>query len=242
MSVLVLVGSGEFTAAMDEVDKYLVSLAASKTLKEIKVAIIPTAAGLEKDVDKWIEQGIKHFTRLKCKALGVRVISRKQTSLKKFIEVVDRSSLIYFSGGDPGYLLFCLNKSLLWKSIISKSESLILIGSSAGAMVMGKYVLSNAKQVFYTGEEPVWKSALGVINYSILPHFDRVKNEKRLFLDNLISNAPKKVVDNLLGIDEDTVLIIKDNVECLVMGKGEVWICRKGKERKFKSGDNFILE
>ena len=48
---LVLCGSGEFTRAMAEVDRGIIAGVGSRT---VRVAIVPTAAGLEDTPKSWI--------------------------------------------------------------------------------------------------------------------------------------------------------------------------------------------
>ncbi len=58
---LVLCGSGEFTRAMADVDR---AILADITSRRARVAIVPTAAGLEDTPRTWIEKGVAHFAAL----------------------------------------------------------------------------------------------------------------------------------------------------------------------------------
>ncbi|MEK7182629.1 MAG: Type 1 glutamine amidotransferase-like domain-containing protein [Patescibacteria group bacterium] len=98
LGTLALVGSGEFTPAMEEVDRFLLS-----HIKTPKVAILPTAAGQEPDYYKWIEKGIAHFSGLGIEAHGIPIIARDDAH--RLAKKLHEFNFYYFSGGNPGYLL-----------------------------------------------------------------------------------------------------------------------------------------
>lgn len=174
MKILVLAGSGEFTPKMIPVDEFLLSQMKGKNKT---VAVLPTAAGAEKNPHKWIEDGVNYFTKFGVQAFGVPVLNKQDAFEKRFLEQVRKASMIYFSGGDPGYLYKSLSDTPIWKFILSLyQQGVILAGSSAGAMVMGNYVLSNAQRL-KIGEKPSWDKSFGLVNFAILPHYNYVIRE-----------------------------------------------------------------
>lgn len=219
MQTLVLVGSGEFTQAMEGVDRYLLSLIGNSPT----VAILPTAAGMEKHPEKWVEDGVRHFKKLGAKPFGVMVLEKPDAYRKELISKLNDVSLIYFSGGHPGYLYTILKDSPLWQTILKKYDSgqVILVGASAGAMVMGRHMLGNAQEVFFKAEKPHWSKAFGLVPYCILPHFDAAMKDHPEIVKKVIDTTPKNLKTNLTGIDEDTAVILKDK-EIQVLGKGTV--------------------
>lgn len=190
--VLALLGSGEFTGKIIEVDRYLLS-----KIKDPKVGIIPIAAKKEADYKKWIKRGIKHF-----KSLGVTVGGLDGDS-----DLVDEFNIYYFSGGDPGYLLNNLKNSLFWKKILEnyKNGSMI-VGSSAGGMVMGKKVWSKVYDFVEKGIRNPWEDGLGVVNFGLIPHYDLVNNDfSKEQIKIMKKMFPKDIP--IKGIDENTALI-----------------------------------
>ncbi|HEY5601005.1 MAG TPA: Type 1 glutamine amidotransferase-like domain-containing protein [Patescibacteria group bacterium] len=233
MTKLILAGSGEFTPVMEPIDKKLLEFT-----KNNVVAIIPLAAGLEPNYQKWIEDGIKHFKKLGAEPIGLDIINRKRANDQKFIKNIQKASIVYFSGGNPGYLFESLKRTLLWKEIyqLFQKEKIILAGSSAGAMIMGNYVLANAVSSFEKNEKPRWIKSFGLTKYSIVPHYDYIKKENPKRLVELIEEAPEK---EWIGIDENTVLIIDDSKNVNVEGKGKVQVVNDGKLKVYSSGDKF---
>ncbi len=243
MRTLVLLGSGEFTQAMDETDTYLLSFPKeSYEFEDKSVAILPTAAGQEENWQKWIDDGVSHFTKLGAKAYGVPVVKRQDTMNSDYLSQVEKASLIYFSGGEPGYLHQVFVGSLLWDAIIAAyKKGQIVAGSSAGAMVLGSWTLANGQNVFFKNAEPVWEKAFSIVNYTIFPHYDFAKREKEEVVEKVMRTAPKQVGKAWIGIDEDTALILINETDAKVMGKGNVYVTRDAIETVHSHGEDFIL-
>lgn len=133
---LVLFGSGEFTDQVNDIDKYLIT-----KYKPRNIAIIPTAAGQESDVEKWIEMAKSHYSKFNLKIIPVEIFNKTQADDKQLVDLLNNADWIFFSGGSPNYLLESLRGSLLWDKVMEKyNKGALLSGSSAGAMVMGKYI------------------------------------------------------------------------------------------------------
>ncbi len=215
---LALFGSGEFTPAMSETDRYLTG-----NVKAPKVAIVPTAAGQEHDWWKWVDNGIRHFASLGVPAFGIPVRNAQDANTPEKISALGQATLIYISGGDPGYLLSSLEKSLLWERVVGLYESGIpLVGSSAGAMILGGHLVSNIYAVFDQGAPDVaWTRAFGLVPHTIWPHFDYIQSKEHARFTALMENAPADVRRDWLGIDEDTAVIWEGSPKPSVLGKGK---------------------
>lgn len=239
MKTLVLVGSGEFTSGMKDVDRHLLSF-----FKNPTVSVFPTAAGQEPDASKWIEMGVSHFESLSAKAIGIPIYNKFDIASGPYVDAINKSSFMYFSGGDPGYLLEVINETPLWKLIYDKyNHGSILAGSSAGAMIMGSYVLMNAQQIFIkeTEKVPIWHQAFSLIPYTILPHYDAALRDQKEIVEFVMNHSPEEVKNHWLGIDENTALIITNEKEARVMGKGSVHVVKEGNQKIYKSGNQFHL-
>ena len=243
---LTLVGSGEFTKSMDETDIFLLELAKNNfniTNQEIvKVAIIPTAAGQEKDYSKWIEKGIQHFKNLGASPIGFDLLTKKDAENKKFIEKIKTCQIIYFSGGDPGYLFYSLYETEFWATIYNLYKNgAILCGSSAGAMVMGEYVFSNVYEAFESQKDPIWEKGFDFIPFSVIPHYDYVLKQEKNNFKRVLDKTSKNIRQNLLCINEDTALTINNEKMAEVTGKGIVYLIKNGKEKIYTEGKKFLI-
>lgn len=184
---IALLGSGEFTEAMEEVDRFIF-----RDLKRPVIAIVPLAAKKESDYWKWVEMGEKHFKKLGVEAYGAETA-----------EELVKANVVYFSGGDPGHLLEQV-KGEIWNEAKKKQ---VVCGSSAGAMLLGEWMLANIYAVVDEGEKKLqWEKAMEVVPYTIWPHFDWALREMPEKMKEFINKAPK---GDWLGIDEDTAVIFE---------------------------------
>ncbi len=214
--ILGLVGSGEFTKEMVDCDKFLLEKTSNP-----KVAILPTAAGEEKNYYKWIEDGVGHFKSLGVAVEGIELIKRQQAESAEFAAKLTEFNFFYFSGGNPGYLLETIKNAKCWETIYRKFlQGATLVGSSAGAMIMGAAVWTRVYD-FVAGKilKP-WEVGLGIVDFGILPHYDFALREfSKDDWEKIKINLPKGV--KIIGIDEDTAYI-RISGKWQVMGEGKV--------------------
>lgn len=214
---IALFGSGEFTEAVTEIDRYLIQ---KYNLKN--VAVMPTAAGKEHDFHKWIDMAVSHYENLGIVVIKVPVVNNQDANNDQLVSLLDKADWIFFSGGDPKYLFNTINGSKLWDKVLTRhKDGALLAGSSAGAMVMGKFLLTNPLKALFTHTPAVWEEAFGVAEYTIIPHYNRVKNHKKI-LQRIINKSPKGVQSTWTGIEENTALIIDSNGTA-IKGAGTVY-------------------
>src|SRR5688572_24787280 len=103
-----LVGSGEFTAAMEDIDRDLLQSIGS----DPHVMILPTAAAGE-DPHDWARRGVDHFRRLGARAEGLMVLNWAHADDPEVADQLARADLVYMSGGKPARLLSALEGSAL---------------------------------------------------------------------------------------------------------------------------------
>ena len=136
-------------------------------------------------------------------------------------------NVIYFTGGDPDYLLQVLNNSLLIQKIKDKliKKDCVLVGSSAGAMVFGVKMLR--KRLVNT---------LGILNGLIVPHYES---------NNLISDSFEIIekfqkLTPVLGIDSKTSCFYNSGV-LRVIGEGRVTVFYEDNKQILFNGKSFNL-
>ncbi|GAC1682911.1 MAG: hypothetical protein PVS2B1_01590 [Candidatus Dormibacteraceae bacterium] len=207
--ILALAGSGEFLPSMTEVDRELLRLAPGN-----RVAILPTAAGLE-DPGVWARMGVEHFERLGARAIHVPLHRREDASDPLILDQLAASDLFYFSGGRPDHLVDSIVGSAAWALISGRTAAgAAIAGCSAGAMALGGWTVRVAVQPWG------WQPGLGLLpGWAFLPHFDRAPPGRAGVIEELIDALPP--VENLMGIDEDTVLLW-DGESWSVRGPGRV--------------------
>ena len=87
---------------------------------------------------------------------------------------------------------------------------------------MGKYLLSNVQEIYDTEGEPVWEKGFGLIDFTIIPHFDMWQMAKPKLMDKILNHCPDNVKSTLLGIDENTALILENGKISKVLGSGKI--------------------
>jgi cyanophycinase len=218
---LALVGSGEYTPAMNDVDRVLMARCAPGG--RARVALIPTASGLEAGMpDEWNRRGVAHFSALGADPVALPIVTREDCAHPDHVATLEKADLIYFSGGNPNYLIESWRDTPAWQAVYERHRAgAALAGCSAGAMMLGAHTL-RVRDVF-NGLPPVWTPALGVARtLAVMPHFDRT----RAFISAgafaaLLRTAPAGVT--VIGVDEDTALI-GDGARWTVAGRQTVTV------------------
>lgn len=233
--LIALVGSGEYLPVMDDVDRHLL---ASLNLngRKPRVACLPTAAGREGDgsVNRWSNMGISHFEKLGAEVNAPRIIDRESADDPQWESTLESADLIYFSGGDPGYLHQTMSGSRAWEAAQRAWErGAVYAGCSAGAMILAKrmprFRLAQTQEGF------------GIIPAEyIVPHFDAIPGLFRPIILALMGKL--KTGERMIGVDEDTTLVGRLGGEWKVMGQGKVHIFTSDGEQTYESGDTLNLD
>jgi len=224
---LALVGSGEFTPAMEEVDRELLRGRPSR------VVFLPTAAAPEGEerLGYWVALGNSHYHRLGVKAVPLMVRRREDAQDAELAAQVGGAGLVYLSGGDPAFLADTLRDTAVGGAIKRAWEAgAAVAGCSAGAMAMTEHAPNVRDRV----SPPA--AGLGfVTGVVVLPHFDRMEQWLPGATDLAIASAPPGYW--VLGIDEDTA-VVGGPVAWQVAGRQSAWLLRAGVERQhFRGGD-----
>jgi cyanophycinase-like exopeptidase len=236
MSLIALLGSGEYLPVMQPIDAHLLK-AARKDQARPRVACLPTAAGREGQPSwrKWMVMGERHFRDLNAEVTALPVIDRASANATRWATEITRADLIYFSGGDPHYLYKTLRDTAVWHAIgAARERGAALAGCSAGAMILG-HELPNFRAAGLTQTR-----AFGLLPVRLIfPHFDRWRDWRGPALSVL--RAQLNARDVVLGIDEDTALVGRAHEPWTVMGRQTVTLITKHATRTYQSGETLFL-
>jgi cyanophycinase-like exopeptidase len=142
---IALVGSGEFTPALESLDREL--LAATGRSRP-RVVILPTASAPDGEATflRWAEQGRVHFAALGAEVEAVLVRDRAAAQDPGAAQAIGEADLIYLSGGA------------------------VLAGCSAGAMVLADRRMGLRRRLLLP---PSWQPAFGLVpRVAVAPHYD----------------------------------------------------------------------
>ena len=203
MDNVILVGGDEFREACVPMDTYLLDKLGKP---KPRVAIIPTAAANHQP-QKAAENGVRYFNQLGANAESIMVLSREDAQKNTYLKNLSEIDLIYFTGGDPEYLLNTLNQTKFMKDVVSSiSKGTFLVGSSAGAMILGS-------RMRYRN----WMLGTGLIpNTAILPHHEKSDP------DRVLSEIQAELATGtkIIGIDSATGIFFQSG-EVEILGKGK---------------------
>jgi cyanophycinase-like exopeptidase len=223
---LALVGSGEYTATMLDVERDLIKGRPPRYVQ------IPTAAGRESSarLAYWVDLGRAQAGRLGVEAVPLVVITREQADDPAIAAQVDGAGLIYLSGGSPAFLADTLRDTALWRAIVRAWEGgAALAGCSAGAMAMSDRVPDLRHP---TGGD---RAGLGLLPHlRVLPHFDAMLGRVPDLLTRGLLRPARGV--SMVGVDEDTALVGGPETY-VVRGLRSAWVLGEGPRRQVRTGE-----
>lgn len=202
IGALALVGSGEYLPVMQDLESALINSGISNG-KPNRYLQIPTAAGEESEerLKFWETRGAEQARRIGTVQDFLPIYNREDAFNLDYVSRVKGAALIYFSGGDPGYLANSLHGTPLWEEIKKNwIAGASLAGCSAGAMAMS----SDIPNFFRMKSEGI--PGLDVIpNIRPIPHYNKFFGWIPDSAAKIVMKAPDGTV--IIGIDEDTALV-----------------------------------
>ena len=200
---IALVGSGEYSVTMQELETELLHRAISRGKKNTFVQI-PTASSHEGEISraKWKRLGQEQSDRIGSECIYLPIHDREDAFNPEFVEAVKDAGLIYFSGGDPHRVAEIYAGSPVWDAIVTQWESgTSLAGCSAGAMAFGETIMGIRKSNHSPG--------LNLLpDIEVIPHYDKMLG---WLPDRVASFITKNTSGStLIGIDENTALVHTD--------------------------------
>ena len=218
---LVIIGGGERT---EKIMQKIVDLAGGI---ESKFIVIPNASSEPVETGKYHAD---EFRNLGCKNVSYLIADSLNVNDDKTIKKFDNVKCVFFSGGDQTRLTkYLLNSKLLKKIKDIYNNGGVISGTSAGAAVMSKIMI--------TGDELLNKDSsvayntimkgniehvegFGFVQNAIIDqHFIKRKRNNRLL--SLVLEFPEKLG---IGIDESTAAIIYPDGTLEVLGESQVLI------------------
>ena len=214
---IALVGSGEYSVQMQELETQLLHRAISRGKKNNFVQI-PTASSHEGDASraKWRRLGQEQSDRIGSECIYLPIHEREDAFNPEFVDAIEGAGLIYFSGGDPHRVAEIYRDSPVWQKIVEQWRSgSSLAGCSAGAMAFGGSIMGIRRSHHSPG--------LALLpDIEVIPHYDKMlgwlPDRVAAFIAQNISQS------TLLGIDENTALVYTDAWR--KYGRGNVHVLR----------------
>lgn len=214
---IALVGSGEYSVQMQELETQLLHRAISRGKKNTFIQI-PTASSHEGDAsrEKWKRLGQEQSDRIGSECIYLPIHERDDAFNAEFVDAINDAGLIYFSGGDPHRVAEIYRDSPVWQKIVEEWRTgTSLAGCSAGAMAFGGSIMGLRRSQHSEG--------LALLpDIEVIPHYDKMlgwlPDRVAAFIAQSITRG------TLLGIDENTALVLTDAWRRY--GRGKVHVLR----------------
>lgn len=225
-SVLALFGSGEFEPWARSVDRWCVEHASASSER---VLVVPTASAPEgEDVfARWGAMGTEHYRALGLSPEVLPLRDRSDALRAEVVDAVADSRLIYFSGGNPGYLADTLRDTPFWAAVLDAvARGTALGGCSAGAIFLG-----TVAPFVGGGSMSHWVPGLRLLDKAyVMPHFDALEGYQPGLRALFLGRCPDGATP--VGLDERTAMY-GDGERWTVAGRGKAWI---GDESRTEEG------
>ena len=202
---------------MQELETELLHLAISKG-KKYSFVQIPTASSHEGDSsrERWRRLGKEQSDRIGSECIYLPIHEREDAFNPEFISQIKDAGLIYFSGGDPHRVAEIYSGSPLWDEILNQWKSgTSLAGCSAGAMAFGGTIMGLRGSQLSNGLNLLPK-------IEVIPHYDKMLGWLPDRVAAFIIRAESD--STLIGIDENTALVLTDSWKRF--GRGKVHVLR----------------
>ena len=213
--VLALVGSGEYLPVMQEFETGLLHSAVSRGKKRTFIQI-PTGSSEEGEDRRlfWKRRGQEQADRIGVESIYLPIHEREDAFNIDYVDAIKDAGLIYFSGGNPHHIAEVFKDSPLWDAVVHEWENgSSLAGCSAGAMAFGGTIMGIRKSSHSSG--------LNLLpDIEVIPHYDKMLG---WLPDRVASFIARGGADTtLIGIDENTALVMDDGWSVTGAGKAHV--------------------
>ncbi len=248
---LALIGGEEFAAGFEEVHAGLLQ---DTKRAQPRLVFLPTCAADDGDeaVEYWCNTAREKFTALGAIVETPRVIDRASGDNPRYARLIADADLIYFGGGYPHVAMRILPGTHVMAALQNAVQRGVLIaGSSGGAMLMGTRsevitpeLAAEIGRIWDSGAPPDWDPPLAdiidclgwVTTGFCAPHFNRVFTWKWLEHGILADG------EVIIGIDEQTALVSRDDGQWEVRGHGGVTLIRGDRQpQRYTAGSMVML-
>ncbi len=228
MGTVALMGGDEFSPDCVPLDRELLGRIAHRPPR---VVVIPTAA-VHENPRLAADNGISYFAALQAEARAAMILRREDTDNAGILDMLSslQADLVYLTGGSPADLLGAMRHSAAWASIVELyREGGTVVGSSAGAMVLGELVSTGTA---------TWTDGLYLIpRLAVLPHHHPLPD---LYVQDLRDSVSPDIV--ILGIQTATAAVNSGDDRWHVLGRGTVSLYAEGRTARYRAGESFVLE
>lgn len=176
-----------------------------KSKNSINVAVINEAYAVETNNLRWV---LNNLTKVKDNFGGnLELVNLLALSIQDIKERLQKYDVIFVLGGHTDYLMSVFNKSGFSKLLPELLKTKVYVGSSAGSVVLGKRLSTEAYEKIYNERNVYGVSRyLELVDISIMPHLNspHFPNRKETLLD--AAGNHKGVI---YGLQDDCAIVVE---------------------------------
>ncbi|MCK9443436.1 MAG: Type 1 glutamine amidotransferase-like domain-containing protein [Tissierellaceae bacterium] len=164
----------------------------SKIKKDELVVFIPSATTKsQEEYYNFFKQNMSEFG----------LVNIQYVDLYEDWQKVRQARVVYIAGGNTYKLMDIIRKSGFGDFLKQERDKLIIVGNSAGAVVLGKDIRTTNDEDIIGTEDT---NGVGLVEYSICPHYTDEKNVRLVNLSKILRHR-------IEGIAEKSGVAIDDN-------------------------------
>ena len=218
---LLIVGGGQLGA---EIEQRFIDLAGGK---DAEMVFVPTAEGPEPKMTLLntflAKAGCTRVTML-------HTNDRKVADTAEFVKPLLTAKAVWFEGGRQWRLVDSYLGTRTWKEMFHVLErGGVIGGSSAGATIIGSYLVRGAREGNTIMMAPGYEVGMGFLKKSAIDQHV-ITRHREDDLNQVIEKHPELLG---IGIDESTAIVVKGD-QFQVIGKSKVFI----HDAKYKVGED----
>jgi cyanophycinase len=187
---------------------------------DARVVVCATASALGPEI---VELYDRLFRKLGvAQVIPARPRDRREADKQEFSDAVESASGVFFTGGNQMKLAAAIRGTRFGDSVAAAYERGIIVGgTSAGASVVSEHMVGFGSP----GAQPKFRMVGAAQGLGLLPgvivdqHFAQRERFGRLV--NLVASSPDLLG---IGLDEDTSILVTDETEVEVIGRGSVFV------------------
>ena len=185
-----------------------------------RIVVCPTASALGPEIVELYE---RLFLKLgAAEVVTARPRDRREADKREFADAVAAATGVFFTGGNQMKLSSAIRGTRFGDAVIDAYErGRIVGGTSAGASVVSEHMVGYGSP----GSTPKFRmvgqaQGLGLLPGAVIDqHFGQRDRYGRLM--NLVASSPDLLG---IGLDEDTSVLVSDETDLEVVGKGSVFL------------------
>lgn len=188
--------------------------------QEPLIVVIPTASTIPEEVGEKYKAAFAQLDAARVHILDVR--ERWQTEDPEYLMWIERADCVMFSGGNQSKITRIIRETSMHHLLMQRyqhEEGFVIAGTSAGAMSMSKDMITGGKstEALFKGAVKTGAGMGYVPDLIIDSHFIQRGRFGRLM--EAVARFPES---RGVGLAEDTGLVIKNCIDCEVIGSGMV--------------------